>query len=640
MCSSNNDDQKTKLVLEGIDKNYNFIKKIEKILPQIDDIECKLKFISAIGTLYSELVTGVYSSVKLESELNSIGKAIQFNEKSDIEENSILIVMTMATYSGGHSVIAHNWIKWDNDRKYSIVFTDMIQNDVPKFINEIVNESGGRVYYLSGNYIEKVRLLRKIAMKFSRIILLQHMDDIIPNLTFSSDNWMTPVYLINHANFRFSFGYSIADAIINILPYDVKKTIDYRGIKKEKSVLLQFPNKGSFLGREEKIDISDDIEGVLKKYNINKKEKKLIVSMGQDYKYEDIEGVSFTGFVEKLMHGKDNAEFIIIGPNSNMDKWRQLHINTNCNAKAIGYIPRKDAYSIISQADLYIASFPMVASGLDIVDSCNIPYLIYDVVGRSNGYFRKGYVSSIDELIKYAEKILDGYEIDWKSDYYFDKMSQKEWVNRLNEIYSGFLAHSIEAFEDVRLVKLEEVVNYQLMQRSSLDNIKHILLSVNLPNNVIAEFVSNCRSFEPNMLPNILSMCVPVYKKIYEKNKQLNKFYRKWIRLKNSGKSIANYFADNDIISVVIYGAGDVGKELYYELNGSEYIECIVDKYLTGKIGNMNIMPIGMPIKNSRYMINTTFVSESQIRYDYMLDMSDVKIISIFDIIDELYEKN
>lgn len=48
--------------------------------------------------------------------------------------------------------------------------------------------------------------------------------------------------------------------------------------------------------------------------------------------------------------------------------------------------------------------------------------------------------------------------------------------------------------------------------------------------------------------------------------------YDKWIQIKNSRKSLADYFKDNLINCVAIYGLGSIGKRLYEELT-EEHIE-------------------------------------------------------------------
>lgn len=132
-------------VKERIDKNYKCIKELENLISEQKLVDQRLELISLIGFMYSEFVTGVYSSEKLEYYISNIGKEIKLSYNSKFSNNKILIVMSKAGYIGGHTVLVHNWIKWDDTRQYSIIFTDSNVLDIPNFISEIVDKSGGDI---------------------------------------------------------------------------------------------------------------------------------------------------------------------------------------------------------------------------------------------------------------------------------------------------------------------------------------------------------------------------------------------------------------------------------------------------------------------------------------------------------------
>lgn len=67
---------------------------------------------------------------------------------------------------------------------------------------------------------------------------------------------------------------------------------------------------------------------------------------------------------------------------------------------------------------------------------------------------------------------------------------------------------------------------------------------------------------------------------LQEKLKKIDKFkgyynlLNQWLALKQEGKSIDKYFKDNGIKKVAIYGMGEIGARLYYELKESEIEMC------------------------------------------------------------------
>ena len=142
-------------VRRRIDLNYQFIKELEKSLDACEGDEEKLELLQLIGCGCSEYITGAYSSNILEREIVKIGQIIEFSPEEKPQNGKILHVMTRAGKAGGHSTIVYNWIKNDKKRQYSIVFTDMEYWDIPKFILQSVEKTGGTILCLHGNFLEK-----------------------------------------------------------------------------------------------------------------------------------------------------------------------------------------------------------------------------------------------------------------------------------------------------------------------------------------------------------------------------------------------------------------------------------------------------------------------------------------------------
>ena len=183
-------------VRRRIDLNYQFIKELEKSLDACEGDEEKLELLQLIGCGCSEYITGAYSSNILEREIVKIGQIIEFSPEEKPQNGKILHVMTRAGKAGGHSTIVYNWIKNDKKRQYSIVFTDMEYWDIPKFILQSVEKTGGTILCLHGNFLEKAKQLLQFSQKFERIVLHIHMYDIVPLLAYSNKNWQIPVYFM------------------------------------------------------------------------------------------------------------------------------------------------------------------------------------------------------------------------------------------------------------------------------------------------------------------------------------------------------------------------------------------------------------------------------------------------------------
>ncbi len=51
-----------------------------------------------------------------------------------------------------------------------------------------------------------------------------------------------------------------------------------------------------------------------------------------------------------------------------------------------------------------------------------------------------------------------------------------------------------------------------------------------------------------------------------------------WLEIKQDGRSLSDYFKKSNYKKIGIYGMGDLGKRLYYELKEADMKLCLIDK--------------------------------------------------------------
>ena len=617
-----------------IEKNYKAIADIEELINSVSKDCEKLELISICGLLYSELVTGVYSSSKIEQIIANIGRQVEFVRTKKPKENEYLIVMTKAGSIGGHSVIVNNWIVWDKQVKYSLVFIDSLATEVPVFLKTAVEGSGGTIFFLKGDYLTKAQQLLKISQRFSKIILFQHMYDLIPNLAYSHPNWKTPIYMYNHANFKFSFGYEISDVIINLLKYDQQKTCVYRGVQANSSLVLQFPNGGNLVGINKKIvPLKSEI---YHKYNLDK-DKKLVVSMGDSFKFKSIVGYSFVKFVESLVLEREDVQYIIIGPDVNGKIWNELETTTNGRAKTIGYVKREVANAIISYADLYITSFPMASAGPNIAELYGVPYLLLEVVGRGRENYASNTVESIQDLLDKACQILDGSVTPYLGEYYKKVVGQEDWCKRWHSIADSVTIHKGQRITPQRIVSTEEIVNCQLMQERANQTVKAILEQHELTPLIANKLFEICEKYDLHFMPD--NFVIEDWN-IQQKRLSMFAYVNKWLQLKLKGISLADYLQSMNIFKVAIYGMGQMGLNLYEELKNTDLsVECFIDRDANRLEAPILIIGTDQIPTQSQCIINTAFLSVEQLRTSYTCLPKNYEILSLFEIIDLEYNK-
>ncbi|MCI9488649.1 MAG: glycosyltransferase family 4 protein [Dorea sp.] len=617
------------------------MKELEQLISIQTTVNERLEVVAFIGKMYAEYVTGVYASDVLEKQIVECGQNIEFSLSNKPRDKHILIVMTECGEVGGHTVLVHNWIDWDDENQYSIVFTDMNAIYIPKFIKKVVKKSGGKMVCLSGSYMEKATKLLEISKSFQRILLFNHMEDIIPILAYGNRNWKIPVYFYNHADFKFSYGFSVADIVLNLYEFDVDKTIRFRGVHKKNSVYLQFPGQGKMDGRIEKQDKKVTRAILEQKYGI-KKDEKLIVSMGADFKYENIIGFEFDSYVrEVLKRCSIESSFLIIGADRERDKWIRLKKKTGGKAQALGILSRTEAVQIISAADLYVASFPMVASGMTDAEQSGVPCLILDIYGRCVESKNIGVSESVEELIIKTLDILEGNKDKYLQTSNINVWTKHEWKKKWHAICNDITEHELHLFHPQRMIEKQEYVNCQLMQREAAQTICTYIGSHHLNESVKREIFKIEQKYDMGINSNYINYlerkCYDL-SELSDKHLQLYLTLIKWMELKQEGKRIDKYLCQQGCNTVAIYGMSYMGNMLYKELKNS-LVDVVygIDRNAEQLYSEIPIFKPSDKHRKVNIIINTTSIENSEILEK--MNVNDIKMLQLDDLLDLIHEE-
>ena len=431
------------------------------------DDKKKSQLLDRLTNFYVYNITGKYSDEFIEEQYIQLAdKYIDYEEYNVPENNKVLIVMSKAYSIGGHTVIANNWIKADTKREYSIAFTDMTGGKVPGFLVDSVNGSDGKIYFVHGsNCYNKAKQLIKISKNFSKIILCTHMNDSIPILAYSNRRWKTPIYFYNHANFRFVLGISIADCFLTLCDYDAAKDKEYRGADN----VVVFKMLRNIVYENDdilKLSKGETKKKLSKMYNIADDDR-IILSMGDDFKYKRVRRYNFQKFLLNLSKQlPENAKYIIIGADPEKKAWKRLYYKTDGRVMAIGRKPRGEVSELMKIADIYITSFPMNSEGRYEAYLNGVESFTFAITDRCKMIDNIGYkLDSIkelkDKIIEYVNenKCIGAHSVELGYD--FDSIM---WSEKLEEIFSVEYEHKIHKFKSKVRVTNEEVLHYELIK--------------------------------------------------------------------------------------------------------------------------------------------------------------------------------
>ncbi len=563
-------------VIEIINHNRDCIYALEQLIKEQIVEDEKLALIELIGRLYSEYTTGIYSSRYLEDIISKFSNSIQFVPSRESNRKKALIVMTTSASTGGHTAAVNNWARWDGAREYSLVLTEQSKRDVPGFLIETISESGGQVIEVDGrNYLDKAANLLEISQDYGFVLLFTHMYDVIPVIAYSHSNCAIPVLFYHHADFRFTFGLSVADEVLCMNEYDMERMVRVYGVEKEICTVIRVPGS-SVIEQAQREPLKDEERHSARKKNNIPDETKVIISMGDDYKYESIQGYEFDKFVINLIHEcEKETRFYIIGADKNSVKWQEMERLTDGRAKALGRLPIEMATEMISAADLFIASFPMRASGVSIALKCGVPVLLLYVTDRNKDLWGKIGADSVDELIERASSIINtGKDIIEIENRDGSPINKEEWLSEWNIIVDKKVEHHQHAIKPICEVDRQEIVNAQLLRANA--------------GRIIADFLASDNDWDPEVLRVVFkiddNIAIQYCSKLDDKVKLFKtqsvkhlKLFERSVSLLNAaqdGFNIGEFVREHGYSSIAIYGMHYLGVWMLDELrrNGLEVL--------------------------------------------------------------------
>lgn len=131
-------------------------------------------------------------------------------------------------------------------------------------------------------------------------------------------------------------------------------------------------------------------------------------------------------------------------------------------------------------------------------------------------------------------------------------------------------------------------------------------------------------------------------KAIKLKEKEVDKFkgyynmLNQWMMLKQEGKSLEQYFIDNNYKSVAIYGMGEMGNRLYEEFkNSSIQVKYAVDKDAASTYSELQVVEKNSDLENVDVMIVTAIYAFDEIKKE-MEGVVNFPIVSLEDVVYEL----
>lgn len=123
------------------------------------------------------------------------------------------------------------------------------------------------------------------------------------------------------------------------------------------------------------------------------------------------------------------------------------------------------------------------------------------------------------------------------------------------------------------------------------------------------------------------------YEKRVDKFKSYFDVTNEWIRLKNQGKNLAEYFQKNGWSHIAIYGMGELGNRLLEELKNSDIVvEYAIDKHAEKEYAEINILEVEEELPIVDVIVITPIYVYDEVE-ELLAEKMNCPIVSIEDVV-------
>jgi glycosyltransferase involved in cell wall biosynthesis len=305
---------------------------------------------------------GFYTSEILESLLIEVAnrlheqREVRNIEKKICTENTmaskkrVLHVMTEGFGYGGHTRLVSAWIKNTAETTINSVVTTAQQAPLPDDLASSIAESGGWYQSLaafSSSPLTRSFLLRQFSQNWADVVILHvHPCDAIPIVAFGVAEG-PPIVFLNHADHAFWLGSSVTDVLANLRPSGQKIALNRRGVRNSKILpipLLKVNPTSNYATNRKRLGIKED--------------KIVLLTVGDEFKYEPFGGYDFLSVMEKLLRRNPAVVLFVVGPRR-IGRWAEVSARVGGRIKIMGTLNWSELQAFYACADIYVEGFPV-----------------------------------------------------------------------------------------------------------------------------------------------------------------------------------------------------------------------------------------------------------------------------------------
>lgn len=431
------------MALTSISMNYkksiSFIDRYVARLCEDKDIPRAIRRAKFLGEVLWKNSCGIHELSRLEHHIVESLMPILEDIELPVETVQFGHVLTKAYDTGGHTRVVERLVQTVSLNESGVVVTEKCNSNAFKRLSVARYGVNKLDYGLTG--LSRINCLLQAFKVFDVLILYIHPYDIeaVVAAGVVKRIFGTTVLFYNHADHVFSFGYGVADRVLEISHFGWELR-GKRGIE-EKSTFVGIPLGPGIAKGNHKSRISNETPAV--------------ITTGSGYKYRPDFEYSFPLLVSNFVRWRD-CKFVIIGVSFFDWWWIPLRFLRPVRVRLMRRVDHEMFSQLIDSADLYVDSFPVIGgtalpevfcrgiecfglytgshgySPVDYIRSLNVEQLVGDITKYLDDGTRSYLNTEIFDLVKFvhdpvlvSQRILKAVEVK-------DGISPPPWKNRFS----------------------------------------------------------------------------------------------------------------------------------------------------------------------------------------------------------------
>jgi glycosyltransferase involved in cell wall biosynthesis len=357
--------------MDNVEASLNYVGAIADWLLDLGDahlrrgeLEEVLKYMRAASEILSQQNRDLVSA-RIETNFRVVAKLLA--DQGILEKNPLkrvgrpetcLHVMSEALPAGGHTAMAHRWIRLDSERIHSVAL--LAQNTpVPRLLRDAVDSSGGKIYLVdpTSSFVNRAAWLRQLTSQEADYVIL-HIDtgDVICGVAFGIPGG-PPTILVNHAAHIYWNGISTVDQIANCRgsELELRWSSAYRGAGATRNSIIPIPLE-DFSSLEESLASRDRYRICARRELKISDDRVVVVTVGAKFKYAALNGLDFIDVWEKILESEPRAELIVVGFHDE-GRWKDASGRVGGRIRTLGAMPYAQVAKVTDAADLYVEAF-------------------------------------------------------------------------------------------------------------------------------------------------------------------------------------------------------------------------------------------------------------------------------------------